>query len=70
MNRLHLNITDSDNSLDDGLAMEIIDFFQFDRGQATKIKGQTLASAGNWKTKASAIGHSRNAHLVCPSMKM
>ena len=53
---LHLNITDSDNSLNYELAMEVIDFFQLDNGQATKIKNEVLASVGNWKAKASAVG--------------
>ena len=63
-NGLHLNITDSDNSLDYELAMETIDFFQLDRGQAAKIKDEVLASVGNWKAKASAVGISRSEQAL------
>lgn len=59
-NGLHLNITDSDNSLDYELAMEVIDFFQLDSGEATKIKDEVLASVSNWKAKASSIGLGRS----------
>jgi len=59
-NGLHLNITDSDNSLDYELAMTVIDFFQLERGQALKIKDEVLTSVGNWKAKASAVGLSRS----------
>ena len=57
---LHLNITDNDNSLDQNLAMEVIEYFQLNRGQAQKIKDEVLASVANWKAKASAIGLSRS----------
>lgn len=57
---LHLNITDKDNGLDYELAMEVIDFFQLNRGQATKIKDEVLASVGNWRTRANALGLSRS----------
>ena len=57
---LHLNITDSDNSLDYDLAMEVIEFFQLDRGQALKIKDDVLASVAKWKVKANAIGIGRS----------
>jgi len=59
-NGLHLNITDSDSRLDYELAMEVIEFFQLDRAQALKIKGEVLASVSNWKSKASAVGLSRS----------
>ncbi|WP_241521225.1 type II toxin-antitoxin system HipA family toxin [Kineobactrum sediminis] len=59
-NGLHLNINDSDNSLDYELAMEVIEFFQLDRGQALQIKDEVLVSVANWKAKASAAGLSRS----------
>ena len=57
---LHLTITDSDNSLNYELAMEVIEFFQLSRERALRIKEEVLASVGSWKAKASAIGLSRS----------
>jgi len=57
---LHLNINDKDNSLDYELAMEVVDFFQLNSTQARKIKGEVLASVGNWRAKANAVGLGRN----------
>ena len=59
-NGLHLNISDSDNSLDYNLAMEVIEFFQLDSGQALKIKDKVLTSVANWQLIASAVGISRS----------
>lgn len=59
-NGLHLNITDSDNSLNYDLALEVIEFFQLDREQAIKIKDDVLASVAKWRLVASAIGISRS----------
>ena len=63
-NGLHLNITDSDNRLDYELAMDVIDFFQLERGRALKIKDEVLASVGNWKAAASAVGLGRSEQRV------
>ncbi len=63
-NGLHLNITDSDNSLDYGLAMEVIEFFQLNRGQALKIKDEVLAGVGGWRSKASDVGISRGEQQI------
>ncbi len=51
--------TDSDNSLNYELAMDVIEFFQLDRRQALKIIDEVLAGVGNWKAKASAVELSR-----------
>jgi serine/threonine-protein kinase HipA len=59
-NGLHLNITDSDNSLNYDLALEVIEFFQLDWEQAVKIKDDVLASVAKWRSVASAIGISRS----------
>lgn len=57
---LHLNISDSDNSLDYDLAMEVIDFFQLDKTEADSIKCQVLDSVSNWQEVATATGISRS----------
>jgi len=59
-NGLHLNISDSDNSLNYDLALEVIEFFQLDREQAIKIKDKVLASVAKWQSVASAIGIGRS----------
>lgn len=64
---LHLNITDSDNSLDYELAIDVIDFFQLSREQAQKIKDEVLTSVSHWRHKASAIGLSRNEQNLMAS---
>jgi len=56
---LHLNIGDSDNSLDYDLAMEVIDFFQLSKKNAEKIRDEVLASVGNWEMVATRIGLNR-----------
>lgn len=57
---LHLNITDSDNRLDYGLALEVIDFFQLDKQQALRIKDEVLASVTQWRSVASKLGIGRS----------
>jgi serine/threonine-protein kinase HipA len=64
---LHLNITDSDNSLDYELAMEVIGFFQLNRDQASKIKNEVLISVAQWRSEASKIGISRNEQQMMES---
>ena len=56
---LHLNISDSDNSLDFGLALEVIDFFQLGIDHACRIKDEVLASVANWRSVASSAGIGR-----------
>ncbi len=57
---LHLNITDTDNSLNYDLAMEVIGFFQLNVEQACRIKDDVLASVSRWEAVASSIGISRS----------
>lgn len=57
---LHLNITDSDNSLDYDLPMEVIDFFQLDATEAESIKQQVLDSVSTWQDVATAAGIGRS----------
>lgn len=59
-NGLHLNISDSDNSLDYNLALEVIEFFQLKKERALEIKKEVLASVSNWQSVANDIGISRN----------
>ncbi len=58
-NGLHLNINDNDNSLNYGLAMEVIDFFQLSEESAKQIKSKVLTSVGNWETIAMKAGLGR-----------
>jgi len=67
---LHLNINDSDNSLDYALAMEVIDFFQLRENCAVEIKNKVLASVSNWNSIAKSIGLSRaEQQLMEPAFK-
>ena len=58
-NGLHLNISDTDNRLDYGLAMDVKDFFQLSATQAQQIKSEVLTSVSHWQEVAiaSKIGH-------------
>lgn len=56
---LHLNITDDDNRLDYELAMSVIEFFQFKKSTAEKIKADVLTSVSQWQAIATTIGISR-----------
>ena len=57
---LRLSITDSDNGLDFGLALEVIDFFQLGRNQALAIKDEVVASVADWKSVATSAGIGRS----------
>lgn len=63
-NGLHLNITDSDNSLSYDLAMEVIDFFRLSEGQAEKIKQEVITSVGDWRNMATKIGIRRQEQML------
>jgi serine/threonine-protein kinase HipA len=70
-NGLHLNISDSDNSLSYELALDVIEFFQLGRGQALKIKDEVLSSVANWQSVASNIGISRREQqLMAPAFNL
>ncbi|MFZ3191603.1 MAG: type II toxin-antitoxin system HipA family toxin [Moraxellaceae bacterium] len=56
---LHLNITDTDNALDYGLAFEVIDFFRLSHAAATQIYDQVLQAVSTWQHVASLLGISR-----------
>jgi serine/threonine-protein kinase HipA len=64
---LHLNITDSDNSLDYELALEVIEFFQLNKEQALKIKNEVLISVARWRLVANDIGISRQEQQMMES---
>ncbi len=57
---LHLNISDSDNSLDYELAMSVIDFFQLSPRQAQDIKSQVITSVSRWQEIARSLNISRS----------
>lgn len=56
---LHLNISETDNSLDYDLAMEVIPYFQLSKKEAQDILDDVRRSAGNWAIEAAAIGINR-----------
>lgn len=64
---LHLNITDSDNSLDYELAMEVAAFFQLDPASAKEIKRDVLKAVAGWADIAKALAISRHEQeLMAP----
>ena len=70
-NGLHLNITDDDNSLDYGLAMEVIDFFRLSTSQARQIKDEVLASVSGWKKVATSTKIGRQEQqLMQPAFRV
>lgn len=70
-NGLHLNITDDDNSLNYDLAMDVIDFFQLEKSEAERIKGEVLKSVSQWELVAKKIGISRNEQqLMSPAFNV
>jgi len=66
-NGLHLNITDDDNRLDYGLAMDVIEFFQLKKSNAERIKNDVLNSVSQWKKVATNIGISRGEQQLLAS---
>ena len=56
---LHLDITDTDNALDYGLAFEVIDFFRLSHAAATQIYDQALQAVGTCQHVAISLGISR-----------
>jgi serine/threonine-protein kinase HipA len=70
-NGLHLCISDDDNSLDYGLAMEVIDFFQLNAVEAQTIKDEVLASVRRWGKAATRVGISRSEQkLMAPAFNV
>ncbi|MCF6262944.1 MAG: HipA domain-containing protein [Xanthomonadales bacterium] len=59
-NGLHLNINEDDNSLNYELAMDVSEFFQLNRSQAQRIKGEVLVSVARWETLAGAAKINRS----------
>lgn len=61
---LHLNITDTSNSLDYNLAFDVIGFFRLTRSQATQIYDEVLSAVKQWQASANRIGISRSEQLL------
>lgn len=53
---LHLNISDTDNSLNYDLAMEVREYFRLNRATALQIKSQVLNSVARWAVIAEQTG--------------
>ena len=58
---LHLNITDTDNSLDYALAFEVAEFFRLRPTQATGIYDDVLKAVSRWQAVARQVGFSANS---------
>lgn len=58
---LHLNITDTDNSLDYALAFEVAEFFRLKPTQATSIYDDVLKAVSRWQAVAKQVGLSANS---------
>ena len=56
---LHLNISDTDGTLNFNLAMDVIDFFQLRKNDAEKIRNHVVASVTDWPAVAKSVGISR-----------
>jgi serine/threonine-protein kinase HipA len=49
---LTLNISETDNSLEIDLAMEVASYFRLDKTRANHIVGEILNVVADWKTEA------------------
>jgi serine/threonine-protein kinase HipA len=68
---LHLAINETDASLDYGLAMSVIEFFQLGSKEAESIKEQVIAGVSRWDTVATEVGISRaQRELMAPAFNV
>src|SRR5690606_5559676 len=58
-NGLHLNITETDNSLDIDLALQTAHFYRLSTPEAKSIVSEVKNVVGHWRTYAKEIGLSR-----------
>ncbi|THB64562.1 MAG: type II toxin-antitoxin system HipA family toxin [Gammaproteobacteria bacterium] len=61
---LHLNITDSENTLDYQLAFDVIDFYRLTKTEATQIYDEVLNSVKQWQQVAKRLGISRAEQIM------
>lgn len=61
---LHLNITDTDNTLDYQLAFDVKDFFRLSQEEAVEIYDQVLDSVKRWQDVAQCLGISRSEQIT------
>ena len=61
---LKLNISDSDNSLDLNLAMEVREFFRLEANRADRILSDVKLAVQNWRNVATRYGISRTAQDI------
>ena len=57
---LKLNISDSDNSLDLELALEVCEFFRLEKDRAKKIIAEVKSAVRNWSIIATKYGISKS----------
>ena len=55
-NSLHLNINETDNSLDLGLALEIAIFFRLSKEEALDVIDEIIDQVSSWQDEANKIG--------------
>jgi serine/threonine-protein kinase HipA len=58
---LHLNVSDSDNSCDWRLALEVASFFRLTDSDARALVAEVLQAIQHWRDEADAVGLSRSA---------
>ena len=61
---LHLNITDTDNTLDYQLAFDVKEFFRLSQEEAVEIYDQVLDSVKQWQYVAKRLGISRSEQVM------
>jgi len=61
---LHLNITDTDNSLDYQLAFDVKDFFRLSQDEATQIYNVVINAVKQWQQVAQRLGISRAEQAI------
>ena len=67
----HLNINETDNSLNYELALEVIDYFQLTEMDAVQIKNEVLQSVVLWESVATKIGLGRaEQQLMAPAFNV
>ena len=63
-NGLNLNISDTDNSLEYDLALEVAEFFRVEKDKAEKIIEDTKNKVGDWKVIADKYDISKTEQFI------
>ena len=57
---LNLNLTETDNSLEFAVAMEVAEYFRLDRREANRILDRVKRAAAGWRDAAKYLGIGRS----------